>query len=99
MEREDRESSRIRLHGPADFEGMRKAGRLAAETLDFIAPYVVPGVTTAEIDRLCAEFIIERGAVNAPMNYRGYPKSVCTKTADASASLMQRIAPPSVPRM
>ncbi len=78
MEREDRESSRIRLHGPADFEGMRKAGRLAAETLDFIAPYVVPGVTTAEIDRLCAEFIIERGAVNAPMNYRGYPKSVCT---------------------
>jgi len=78
MEREDRESSHIRLHGPADFEGMRQAGRLAAETLDFIAPYVVPGVTTAEIDRLCADFITERGAINAPMNYRGYPKSVCT---------------------
>ena len=57
---------------------MRHAGRLAAETLDFIAPYVVPGVTTAELDRLCADFITARGAVNAPMNYRGYPKSVCT---------------------
>ena len=78
MEREDRESSRIRLHGPADFEGMHKAGRLAAETLDFIAPHVVPGVTTGELDRLCAEFIIQRGGINAPMNYRGYPKSICT---------------------
>lgn len=78
MEHEDRENSRIRRHGPADFEGMRKAGRLAAEALDFIAPHVVPGVTTAELDRLCAEFIIARGAVNAPMNYRGFPKSICT---------------------
>jgi methionyl aminopeptidase len=78
MEHEDREYSRIRRHGPADFEGMRKAGRLAAEALDFIAPHVVPGVTTAELDRLCAQFIIERGAVNAPMNYRGFPKSICT---------------------
>ena len=78
MEHEDREYSRIRRHGPADFEGMRKAGRLAAEALDFIAPYVVPGVTTAELDRLCAEFITSRGAVNAPMNYRGFPKSICT---------------------
>ncbi|CAA7621235.1 type I methionyl aminopeptidase [Magnetospirillum sp. SS-4] len=78
MEREDRENSRIRLHGPTDFEGMRRAGRLAAETLDFIAPHVVPGVTTAAIDRLCAEFIIARGGVNAPKNYRGFPKSICT---------------------
>jgi methionyl aminopeptidase len=78
MEHEDREYSRIRRHGPADFEGMRKAGLLAAQTLDFIAPYVVPGVTTAELDRLCAEFITARGAVNAPINYRGFPKSICT---------------------
>jgi methionyl aminopeptidase len=70
--------SHIHLHGPADFEGMRKAGHLAAETLDFIAPYVVPGVTTAELDRLCGDFISARGAVNAPLNYRGYPKSICT---------------------
>lgn len=78
MERDDQDVLHIRLHGPSDFEGMRRAGRLAAEALDFIAPYVVPGVTTAEIDRLCADFISARGAVNAPMNYRGYPKSICT---------------------
>ncbi len=71
-------SSHIRLHAPSDFEGMRQAGRLAAETLDFITPHVVPGATTSEIDRLCAEFISARGAVNAPMNYRGFPKSICT---------------------
>ncbi|HSV28228.1 MAG TPA: M24 family metallopeptidase, partial [Candidatus Omnitrophota bacterium] len=78
MDREDKESGRIPLHGPEDFEGMRKAGRLAAETLDFIAPHVVPGVTTAELDRLCAEFIAERGGISAPLNYRGFPKSICT---------------------
>ncbi len=72
------DNTRIRLHRPGDFEGMRQAGRLAAEALDFIAPYVVPGVTTAELDRLCADFITARGAVNAPKNYRGYPKSICT---------------------
>ncbi|EPY01439.1 type I methionyl aminopeptidase [Magnetospirillum fulvum] len=78
MERKDRDSSRIHIYGPADFESMRRAGQLAAETLDFIGPYVVPGVTTEELDRLCAAFIIERGAVNAPLGYRGYPKSLCT---------------------
>jgi len=74
----DRDSSRVPLYGPAEFDSMRKAGRLAAETLDFIAPYVQPGVTTAELDRLCAEFIAERGGISAPLNYRGYPKSICT---------------------
>ncbi|CAA7616915.1 type I methionyl aminopeptidase [Magnetospirillum sp. UT-4] len=78
MEREDRESGRITLHGPDDFAAMRKAGQLAAEALDFIAPHVLPGVTTGELDRLCAEFIAERGGVSAPMNYRGFPKSICT---------------------
>jgi len=68
----------IKLHGAAEFAAMRKAGRLAAETLDMITPYVVPGITTGEIDRLCHEFIVERGAVPAPLNYRGFPKSVCT---------------------
>ncbi|MBR9973599.1 type I methionyl aminopeptidase [Magnetospirillum sp. J10] len=57
---------------------MHKAGRLAAETLDFITPYVQPGVTTAELDRLCAAFIAERGGISAPLNYRGFPKSICT---------------------
>ena len=57
---------------------MRKAGRLAAETLDFITPHVQPGVTTEELDRLCHEFIVTRDAVPAPLNYRGFPKSICT---------------------
>ena len=78
MESEEREAGRIPLHGPEDFEGMRKAGRLAAEALDFIGPYVTPGVTTAELDRLCADFIAERGGISAPLNYRGYPRSICT---------------------
>ncbi len=69
---------RIYIHQPEDFAGMRAAGRLAAEALDMITPYVVPGVTTAEIDRLCHTFILDHDAVPAPLNYRGYPKSVCT---------------------
>ena len=68
----------IKLHGPLDFEGMRRAGRLAAETLDFVTPHVVPGIATEELDRLCHEFITERDAVPAPLNYRGFPKSICT---------------------
>lgn len=72
------EERRIRLHDAADFAAMRRAGRLAAETLDFIVPHVRPGVTTAELDRLCHDFIVSHGAVPAPLNYRGFPKSICT---------------------
>lgn len=68
----------IPLHGPEDFEGMRKAGKLAAETLDFITPYVVEGVTTDRLDQLCHDFIRDHGAIPAPLGYRGYPKSICT---------------------
>lgn len=68
----------IKIHTAEDFEGMRKAGRLAAETLDFIVPYVLPGVTTGELDRLCHDFITERGGIPAPLGYRGFPKSICT---------------------
>ncbi|MBM3483525.1 MAG: type I methionyl aminopeptidase [Alphaproteobacteria bacterium] len=68
----------IKLHPPEAFEAMRRAGRLAAETLDFITPHVVPGITTAELDRLCHDFIAERGGISAPLGYRGYPKSICT---------------------
>ena len=57
---------------------MRKAGKLAAETLDFIAPYVQPGVTTGELDKLCHDFIQDHGAIPAPLGYRGFPKSICT---------------------
>ncbi len=72
------ESRRVVIHDADDFEGMRKAGRLAAETLDFIAPYVRVGVTTEELDRLCHDFIVAHQAVPAPLNYRGFPKSICT---------------------
>lgn len=72
------ETPLITIHGVADFEGMRRAGRLAAETLDFITPHVSPGVTTGELDRLCHDFIVGHGAVPAPLNYRGFPKSICT---------------------
>ena len=66
------------LHGRDAFAAMHKAGRMAAELLDYIAPFVTPGVTTGEIDRLCAEWTTARGAISAPLGYRGYPKSVCT---------------------
>lgn len=68
----------IALHTPDDFQGMRVAGRLAAKVLDFIEPFVKPGVTTAELDRLCHQFIIDHNAIPAPLNYRGFPKSICT---------------------
>lgn len=73
-----RNTGQIKLHDAEAFEGMRKAGRLAAETLDMIAGHVKPGVTTEELDRLCHAFITERGGIPAPLNYRGFPKSICT---------------------
>ncbi|HTR16563.1 MAG TPA: type I methionyl aminopeptidase [Acetobacteraceae bacterium] len=71
------EARRITIHAPEDFVGMRAAGRLAAETLDMITPHVRPGITTGELDRICHEFIVAHGAIPAPLNYRGYPKSTC----------------------
>ena len=69
---------RIKIHGPEAFEGMRRAGALAAATLDFITPFVRPGVTTGELDRLCHDFVAGHNAISAPLNYRGFPKSICT---------------------
>jgi methionyl aminopeptidase len=66
------------------FEGMRKAGLLAAQTLDMITEHVVPGVTTNELDALCHDFAIKNNAIPAPLNYGGshdrvpFPKSICT---------------------
>jgi methionyl aminopeptidase len=68
----------IELHTESDFEGMRAAGQLAAKTLDMITAHVVPGVTTEELDRLCHMFITKNGAIPAPLNYKGFPKSICT---------------------
>lgn len=73
-----RKSGNIVLHDETSFAGMRKAGRLAAETLDFITEHVKPGVTTEQINQLCHDFIVGHEAIPAPLNYRGFPKSVCT---------------------
>lgn len=67
----------IKLWGREAFDGMHKAGRLAAETLDMLVPHMVPGVTTAEINRLVHDFIVERGGVPATLGYRGYAHSTC----------------------
>ena len=71
------EARRITIHAPQDFAGMRAAGRLAAQTLDMIGAHVRPGVTTEALDRICHDYILANGAVPSPLNYRGYPKSVC----------------------
>ncbi len=72
------DARRITIHSPEDFAGMRAAGRLAAEALDLVTTHVRPGVTTAELDALCHDFILDHHATPAPLNYRGYPKSICT---------------------
>lgn len=68
----------IKIHTQEDFSKMRVAGRLAAETLDFITDYVKPGVTTLDLNDLCHEFIVSNKAIPAPLGYKGFPKSICT---------------------
>jgi methionyl aminopeptidase len=76
--RADQREGRICLHGPEAFEGMRKAGQLAARCLDMLVAYVKPGATTEQLDELVFEFGMDHGALPAPLNYRGFPKSICT---------------------
>ncbi len=73
-----RKNGQIRLHGPEAFAGMRKAGRLAAEALDLMTEAAQPGVTTDALDKLAYEFGMDNGAYPAPLDYRGYRKSICT---------------------
>jgi methionyl aminopeptidase len=69
----------VTIKTPAEQDQMRVAGRLAADVLDMIAPYVVPGVTTDELNSRCHEYIVNvQKAIPAPLNYRGFPKSICT---------------------
>ncbi|MCE3254625.1 MAG: map [Rickettsiaceae bacterium] len=68
----------ITIHSPEDFVKMRLAGKLAAEILDYITDFVEPGVTTNYLNDLCHNKIIENGAIPAPLNYKGFPKSICT---------------------
>ena len=67
----------IKLHGPEGFEGMRRAGRLAAEILDALVPHVQPGVSTQELDDLVRQMTLDGGAVPATLGYRGYTHSCC----------------------
>lgn len=69
----------IIIKSEIEIEKMRIAGRLAAEVLEMIAPYVVPGVTTNQLDQICHDYIVNvQEAIPAPLNYRGFPKSICT---------------------
>jgi methionyl aminopeptidase len=74
----------ISIKSGAEIEGMRIAGRLAAEVLDYITPFVKPGVSTGELDRLCHDYMVDvQGTIPAPLNYAPpghvpYPKSICT---------------------
>src|SRR6187401_1789707 len=71
--------SRVSIKTPAEQEAMRVAGRLAADVLDMIGPRIATGMTTGEIDRICHDYIVEvQKAIPAPLNYKGFPKSVCT---------------------
>ncbi len=74
-----RKNMGITLKSREEVEEMRVAGQLAAEVLRMIRPHVQPGVTTGELDRICHEYITEQQqAIPAPLNYRGFPKSICT---------------------
>ena len=69
----------VAIKSAEDIEKMRIAGRLAASVLEMIEPHVVPGVTTDELDRICHAYIVEQlDAIPAPLNYRGFPRSICT---------------------
>ena len=69
----------ISIKTPEELEKMRVAGRLAAEVLEMIGPHVQKGVTTEELDRICHDYIVnEQKAIPAPLNYHGFPKSICT---------------------
>ncbi|WP_424206196.1 type I methionyl aminopeptidase [Sulfuricaulis sp.] len=69
----------VTIKTPEEVEKMRIAGRLAAEVLRMIRPHVQPGITTGELDRICHDYIVNvQQAVPAPLNYKGFPRSICT---------------------
>src|SRR5215469_16047098 len=73
-----RTNTTVAVHGPEAFEGMRRAGRLAAEVLDVLVPEVMPGVTTAKLDALAYEYVLDHDAIPACLGYRGYRHTLCT---------------------
>ena len=73
-----RDEMAVEIKSKAEIEKMRTTCRLAASVLEFIESHVVPGVTTGELDRLCHDYIVKHGAYPPPLNYKGFPKSICT---------------------
>ena len=73
-----RESNKVRIYGPEGFAGMRRAGQLAAQALDLLADHAKPGVATQALDDLIFQFAMDHKAYPAPLNYRGFPRSICT---------------------
>ncbi|MEM7620713.1 MAG: type I methionyl aminopeptidase [Pseudomonadota bacterium] len=71
-------NKKIKIYGPEAFEGMKKAGQLAAQALDLMVEHVAPGVTTEHLDDIAFEFAMDHNATPAPLYYRGFPKSICT---------------------
>ena len=75
--------STVSIKTDNDIAGMREAGRLAAEVLEMIEPLVEPGISTGELDRICHDHIVNvQKAIPAPLNYKGFPKSICTSVND-----------------
>ncbi|MCE9499603.1 MAG: type I methionyl aminopeptidase [Leptospira sp.] len=72
----------IHIKNKAEIERMRAAGRLAADLLKYIETYVKPGVNTLELNNLCNEYTIKHGAISAPLNYKGFPRAICTSIND-----------------
>ena len=69
----------VTIKTPDEIEKMRVAGKLASEVLEMIGPHVAPGISTLELDQICHDYIVnEQQAIPAPLNYRGFPKSICT---------------------
>ncbi len=68
----------IEIKDAAAIDKMRAVGALAGEQLEMIEEHIKPGVTTGELDRICHEYTLKQGAIPAPLNYRGFPKSICT---------------------
>ena len=68
---------RIQIKTPQQIEGIRQAGKLVIETLNLVESHLRPGITTEEINTIVHDFTIRNGAIPAPLNYRGFPKSVC----------------------
>ncbi len=69
----------VSIKSPQDIEKMRVAGHLAADVLKLIASYVEPGVTTQQLNDICHEYMVnEQNCIPAPLNYRGFPRSICT---------------------